>query len=207
MLIPTDLLKAALFCASSEETRYYLNGVHLSTSGHMVTTDGHRMFVARLNDKPAADVIIPLADVQAALKLAEAVPADVIIPLDTVKAALKLAPKKAAVIELNGNTLGGVVFTPVDGTFPEWRRVLPAAEGYQSGTNTPAHFNPDYIYDLGQMARALGSKTGTAFRIHAWGCENPHGVTFSGREDCFAVIMPMRQAADATPWATARAIA
>jgi DNA polymerase III sliding clamp (beta) subunit (PCNA family) len=72
MLIPTDLLKAALFCASSEETRYYLKGVHLSTSGHMVTTDGHRRFVARLNDKPTADVIIPLADVQAALKLAGA---------------------------------------------------------------------------------------------------------------------------------------
>tara|TARA_R110002126_G_scaffold122307_1_gene264018 strand:+ start:2055 stop:2618 length:564 start_codon:yes stop_codon:yes gene_type:complete len=186
MLIPTDLLKAALLCASTEETRYYLKGVHLSTSGHMVTTDGHRMFVA---------------------KLAEAVPADVILSLDTVKAALKLAPKKAAVIELNGNTFGGVVFTPVDGTFPNWKAVIPPADGFKPGDDmTPAHFNPDYIYDLGQMARALGSKTGTAFRIHAWGCENPHGVTFSGRDDCFAVIMPMRQAADATPWATARAI-
>jgi DNA polymerase-3 subunit beta len=187
MLIPTDLLKAALLCASTEETRYYLKGVHLSTSGHMVTTDGHRLFCA---------------------KLVEAVPADVIIPLDTIKAALKLAPKKAAVIELNGNTFGGVVFTPVDGTFPDWRRVIPAADGYQSGnTSEPAHFNPDYIYDLGQMARALGSKTGTAFRIHAWDSASPHGVTFSGRDDCFAVIMPMRQTADATPWATARAIA
>ena len=186
MLIPTDLLKAALFCASSEESRYYLRGVHLSTTGHLVTTDGHRLFCA---------------------KLAEAVAADVIIPLETVKAALKLAPKKAAVIELNGNTLGGVVFTPVDGTFPDWRRVIPPVDGYQSGTNTPAHFNPDYIYDLGQMSRALGSKTGTSFKIHAWGAENPHGVTFAGREDCFAVIMPMRQAADVTPWNAARAIA
>jgi DNA polymerase-3 subunit beta len=187
MLISTDLLKAALLCASTEETRYYLKGVHLSTSGHMVTTDGHRLFCA---------------------KLAEAVPADVIIPLETVKAALKLAPRKAETIELNGNTFGGVVFQPVDGTFPDWRRVIPAADGFKPGDDTtPAHFNPDYIYDLGQMARALGSKTGTAFRIHAWGCENPHGVTFSGRDDCFAVIMPMRQAADATPWATARAIA
>lgn len=74
MLIPTDLLKAALYCASSEESRCYLRGVHLATTGHLVTTDGHRMFVA---------------------KLAEAVPADVILPLDAIKAALKLAPKKA----------------------------------------------------------------------------------------------------------------
>lgn len=187
MLIATDILKAALLCASSEETRYYLRGVFLSTTGHLVTTDGHRLFCA---------------------KLAEAAPADVIIPLDTVKAALKLAPKKAATIELNGNTLGGIVFTPVDGTFPDWRRVIPPIDGYKPGEDmTPAHFNPDYVYDLGQMSRALGSKTGTAFRIHAWDKESPHGVTFADRADCFAVIMPMRPNSDVTPWNVARAIA
>lgn len=187
MLIATDLLKAALFCASNEKSLYYLRGVHLSTSGHMVTTDGHRLFCA---------------------KLAEAVPADVIIPLDTVKAALNLAGKRAETIELNGNTLGGVVFTPVDGTFPDWRRVIPPMDGYKPGENqTPAHFNPDYICDLGQMARALGSKTGTFYKIHAWDKESPHGVTFCQRTDCFAVIMPMRAQSDITPWATARAIA
>jgi DNA polymerase III sliding clamp (beta) subunit (PCNA family) len=189
MLIPTDLLKAALYCASNEESRYYLRGVHLATSGHMVTTDGHRLFCA---------------------KLAEAVSADVIIPLDTVKAALKLAGKRAETIELNGNTLGGIVFQPVDGTFPDWRRVIPAATGFEfkpDPDTKPAHFNPDYIYDLGQMSRALGSKTGTAFQIHAWGPENPHGVTFCDRTDCFAVIMPMRQQSEITPWHVARAIA
>ena len=187
MLIPTDLLKAALLCASTEETRYYLKGVHLSTSGHMVTTDGHRLFCA---------------------KLAEAVPADVIIPLDTVKAALKLAPRKAETIELNGNTFGGVVFQPIDGTFPNWKAVIPPMDGFKPGDDTaPAHFNPDYIYDRGQMSRALGSKTGTAFEIHAWNPESPHGVTFAGRDDCFAVIMPMRRTKDATPWNVARAIA
>lgn len=189
MLIATDLLKAAILCASSEESRYYLRGVHLSTSGHMVTTDGHRLFCAKLAESPAADVTIPL---------------------DCVKAALKLAPKKAAAIELNGNTLGGVVFTPVDGTFPNWKAVIPPLDGYPPGKPehmTPAHFNPDYIFDLGQMARALGSKTGTAFKIHAWHNENPHGVTFAGREDCFAVIMPTRRIKDATPWNVARAIA
>ena len=187
MLIPTDLLKAALLCASNEETRYYLRGVHLSTSGHMVTTDGHRFFCA---------------------KLAEAVSQDVIIPLDTVKAALKLAGKKAETLELNGNTLGGITFTPVDGTFPDWRRAIPPIDGYTTAADgKPAHFNPDYVYDLGQMARALGSKTGTSFRIHAWHNENPHGVTFANREDCFAVIMPMRQHSDVTPWNAARAIA
>lgn len=187
MLIPTDLLKAALLCASTEEARYYLKGVHLSTSGHMVATDGYRMFVAKLAEAPLADVIIPL---------------------DTIKAALKLAPKKALTLELINNTIGGITFMPVDGTFPNWRAVMPPIDGFTLGENTaPAHFNPDYIYDLGQMARALGSKTGTAYKIHAWHNESPHGVTFHGRADCFAAIMPMRQTAGVTPWDVARAIA
>lgn len=189
MLISVDLLKAALLCASNEESRYYLRGVHFATSGHMVTTDGHRLFCAKLAEAPAADVIVPL---------------------DTIKAALKLAPKKAATIEWNDNTFGGIVFTPVDGTFPNWKAVIPPVEGFKLGEDqTPAHFNPDFIYDLGQMARALGSKTGCNFRIHAWDRNSPHGVTFGGREDCFAVIMPMRQHANDTApaWNVARAIA
>jgi len=187
MLIPTDLLKAALYCASNEESRYYLRGVHLATSGHMVTTDGHRLFCA---------------------KLVEAVSQDVIIPIDTVKAALKLAGKKAETLELNGNTLGGITFTPVDGTFPDWRRVIPPIDGYTTAADgKAAHFNPDYVYDIGQMSRALGSKNGTAFQIHGWDSGSPHGVTFAGREDCFAVIMPMRQHGETTPWNVARSIA
>lgn len=187
MLIATDLLKAALYCASSEESRYYLRGVFLSTSGHMVTTDGHRLFCAKLAEAPAADVIIPL---------------------DTVKAALKLAGKRAETLELNGNTLGGITFQPVDGTFPNWKAVIPPIDGYVTNPdNKPAHFDPDYICDIGQMSRALGSKTGTSFQIHGWDSGSPHGVTFAGREDCFAVIMPMRTVKEATPWNVARSIA
>lgn len=189
MLIRIDLLKAAMLCASAEESRYYLRGVFFSATGHMVSTDGHRLFCAKIPEAPDAGTIVPI---------------------ETIKAAIKLAPKKAVTIDWNGNTFGGVVFTPIDGTFPNWRNVIPAPEGYQSGTmSTPAHFNPDYIYDLGQMSRALGSKTGCAFRIHAWDQNSPHGVTFAERDDCFAVIMPMRANTNSTApeWAAARAIA
>lgn len=99
------------------------------------------------------------------------------------------------------------MFQPVDGTFPDWRRVIPPADGFKPGEDkTPAHFNPDYIYDLGQMSRALGGSV-SSFKIHAWDKESPHGVTFAGREDCFAVIMPMRASNDVTAWNVARSIA
>lgn len=179
MLIPTDLLKAALYCASSEETRYYLKGVHLSTSGHMVTTDGHRMFVARLNDRPAADVIVPIDDVKAALKLAG-------------------ARAQEIEIDLAANKIGQISFQPVDGTFPDWRRVVPTGEEMPSSKpelNDGAehvHFNHAYIGDLAKMGKILGG----ASMLHPRSASHPCLVTFGERADCFAVLMPMRRAAD-----------
>ena len=172
MLIATDLLKAALYCASTEETRYYLRGVHLNTSGHMVTTDGHRLFCAKLAEAPATDVIIPLADVQAALKLAGA---------------------RCQEIEVTADKIGQIQFTPVDGTFPEWRRVIPTGE--ETPSDKPddnaarAHFNHAYIGDLAKMGKALAG----ASMLHPTSASNPCLVTFGEREDCLAVLMPMRR--------------
>lgn len=192
--VPVDMLKAAILCASTEQTRYYLNGVFLSATGHMVATDGHRIFVARLPVAPAADVIIPL---------------------DTIKAALKLHNKRDPQINLTDNCLlGHIAFQPVDGTFPDWRRIIPSGVEieYQVTDFQPeraphlAHFNPNYIYDLGQMARILAGNV-CAYKMHVWTTDTPAGVTFHGREDCMAVIMPIRQSSDAIDWQTARAIA
>jgi DNA polymerase III sliding clamp (beta) subunit (PCNA family) len=184
MLIPTDLLKAALLCASTEETRYYLKGVHLSTSGHMVTTDGHRMFVARLNDTPAADVIIPLADVQAALKM--------------------VGPR-CKEIDVDGTKIASIMYTPVDGTFPDWRRVVPTGEETHSKPDDApahAHFNHAYIGDLAKMGKALG---GTSM-LHPTSASNPCLVTFGERADCFAVLMPVRRGGDRSPVLTRNAV-
>jgi DNA polymerase III sliding clamp (beta) subunit (PCNA family) len=184
MLIATDILKAALFCASSEESRYYLRGVHLSTSGHLVTTDGHRMFVARLNDRPAADVIVPYADVAAALKLAGA---------------------RAQDIEVTADRIGQIAYTPVDGTFPNWRAVVPTGEETPSnkpGANDGAehvHFNNRYVGDFEKMADILCGK-GTIGQsvLHPVSASHPCLVTFGDRADCFAVIMPVRRKIDRT---------
>lgn len=179
MLISTDLLKAALLCVSSEETRYYLRGVHLATSGHMVTTDGHRMFVARLNDRPAADVIVPIDDVKAALKLAG-------------------ARAQEIEIDLAANKIGQISFQPVDGTFPDWRRVVPTGEEMPSSKpelNDGAehvHFNHAYIGDLAKMGKILDG----ASMLHPRSASHPCLATFGERADCFAVLMPMRRAAD-----------
>jgi DNA polymerase-3 subunit beta len=182
MLIATDILKAALFCASSEESRYYLRGVHLSTTGHLVTTDGHRMFVARLNERPTADVIIPYSDVQAALKLAGA---------------------RAQDIEVTADRIGQIACQPVDGTFPDWRRVVPTGEELPSGKPDDApgavHFNNRYVGDFEKMADILcGKGTTGQSMLHPVSASHPCLVTFGDRADCFAVIMPVRRKIDRT---------
>ena len=184
MLIATDLLKAALVCASNEETRYYLRGVHLATSGHMVTTDGHRMFVARLTERPTADVIVPYDAVQAALKLAGARVKDV-------------------EIDLTANRIGQIQYTPVDGTFPNWRAVVPTGEETPStkdGANDGpehVHFNHAYIGDFAKMAGILcGKATQAQSVLHVTTASGPALVTFGERADCFGVIMPIRRKPD-----------
>lgn len=179
MLLATDLLKAALICASSEESRYYLRGVHLATSGHMVTTDGHRMFVARLAERPTADVIVPYDAVAAALKMAG-------------------ARVKEIEIDLTANRIGQISFQPVDGTFPNWRAVVPTGEENPSSkpelNDGPenVHFNHAYIGDLAKMGKALDG----ASMLHPRSASHPCLVTFGERADCFAVLMPMRRAVD-----------
>ena len=180
--IPTDLLKAALICASTEETRPYLCGVYLSTSGHVVATDGHRMFVARLAEAPPADVIIPSPAIAAALKLAG-------------------ARAKEIEIDLAANRIGQIQYTPIDGTFPDWRRVVPTGE--EKPDDNPerndgpehAHFNHAYIGDMAKMAGILcgtGKLSGPSV-LHPRTASGPCLVTFGEREDCFAVLMPLRR--------------
>lgn len=180
MLLATDLLKAALVCASNEESRYYLRGVYLTTSspnwaGHMVTTDGHRMFVARLAERPSADVIVPYVDVTMALKLA--------------------GRAKEIEIDLAVNRIGQISFQPVDGTFPDWRRVVPTGEEMPSTkpelNDGPehVHFNHAYIGDFAKMGKLLDG----ASMLHPRSASHPALVTFGERADCFGVLMPMRR--------------
>jgi hypothetical protein len=179
MLIPTDLLKAALVCASSEESRYYLRGVHLAITGHLVTTDGHRMFVGRLAERPTIDVIVPYDAVQVALKMAG-------------------ARVKEIEIDLVGNRIGQIQYTPVDGTFPDWRRVVPTGE--ETPSNNPelndgpehVHFEHTYIGDLAKMGKLLGG----ASMLHPTSASNGALVTFGARADCFGVLMPKRRTVD-----------
>lgn len=112
------LFDHASFCQSSEETRYYLNGVYLHShkgNARAVATDGHRL--ARIDSTIQADfpgIIIPRKIVGELRKLH----ADEVM--------VQISETKLRV------TAGDVVLLSkvIDGTFPDYTRVVP-----QSNTN------------------------------------------------------------------------
>jgi DNA polymerase III sliding clamp (beta) subunit (PCNA family) len=181
--LPVDVIKAAMLSASTEQTRYYLRGVLVKRAGNvlrLISTDGHRLFCFATDlgpDQTGADfeAILPTPDLKRALtglgKGQHDVELIVTIPTDggRIKEAI----------------LNRVQMEPVDGTFPAIDRVLPS-----ESTGETAHFNPSYIADVGKQAKLLTGNA-TAFNLsHNGG--NPALIAFGDRDDCFAILMPMR---------------
>jgi DNA polymerase-3 subunit beta len=123
------LIDKTQFAISTEETRYYLNGIflHALESGgklklRSVATDGHRLARAEM-EAPAGSEGMP----------------GVIIPRKTVSELQKLLddPDVAVTTELSDTkirfTIGSVVLTSklIDGTFPDYQRVIPTSNDKQ----------------------------------------------------------------------------
>ena len=117
------LIAKTQFAISTEETRYYLNGIFLHTlevDGHTmlraVATDGHRLARVEIPAPAGAagmpGIIVPRKTVTEIQKLVEDIDAEVAIELSTTKIRF---------------TFGDVVLTSklIDGTFPDYARVIP----------------------------------------------------------------------------------
>ena len=126
-LSPADLrllIDRTRFAISTEETRYYLNGIFFHAASHegmavlrAVATDGHRLARIQMALPSGAeqmpDVIVPRKTVGELRKLLEEV-------ADSVTVAL--SPSKIRV------TTDGITLTSklIDGTFPDYERVIPS---------------------------------------------------------------------------------
>jgi DNA polymerase-3 subunit beta len=117
------LIDKTQFAISTEETRYYLNGIYLHTAGtgksaklRAVATDGHRLAQVELSLPDGAagmpGIIIPRKTVGEVQRLIEDAEAEVAIDLSQGKIRF---------------TLGDVILTSklIDGTFPDYARVIP----------------------------------------------------------------------------------
>lgn len=118
------LIDRTQFAISTEETRYYLNGIYLHAAGtakaatlRAVATDGHRLAQVELALPKGANgmpgVIVPRKAVGEVQRLIEDAEAEIGIELSATKIRF---------------TIGDVVLTSklIDGTFPDYGRVIPA---------------------------------------------------------------------------------
>jgi DNA polymerase-3 subunit beta len=117
------LIDKTRFAISTEETRYYLNGLYLHTvveggvqKLRAVATDGHRLALAEMiapdGAAGAPGVIVPRKTVGEARRLLD----DAGEQID-----LQLSPQKVR-FDLNGAALTSKV---IDGSFPDYSRVIP----------------------------------------------------------------------------------
>ncbi|MEE2694243.1 MAG: DNA polymerase III subunit beta [Pseudomonadota bacterium] len=118
-----ELIDRARFAMSTEETRYYLNGIflHPVTEGkkrnlRAVATDGHRLARVDVDLPKGADempsIILPRKAVLELRKLFEGIDGGVVLSLSDTKARFSAS---------------SVVLTTklIDGTFPDYQRVIP----------------------------------------------------------------------------------
>ena len=117
------LIDKTQFAISTEETRYYLNGIYLHTAGtnkaptlRAVATDGHRLAQFELALPEGANgmpgIIVPRKTVGEVQRLIEDNEAEITVELSQGKIRF---------------TLGDTVLTSklIDGTFPDYGRVIP----------------------------------------------------------------------------------
>lgn len=112
-----DMLDKTKFAMSTEETRYYLNGVYLHFDDNLkaVATDGHKfaMMESPESDVSIASVIIPSKTVNGLARLL----ADSDMPLRLFTSETKVK------VECDDFTLVSKV---VDGTYPDYTRIIPS---------------------------------------------------------------------------------
>jgi hypothetical protein len=205
--IDLKALKATLHAVSPSETRYYLSGVCVEISPSAViyaATDGHILFAAQREAPKGEDNtligtwIIPHAVIKA-IKLGRKLGETATLELSPIGGELLLRQAGASALS----------FAPVDGDFPDWRRVVPGASASASSQWEP--LTPDRLIKSGgvnQFDPALLARLQRAGQdlelgklpfVHHPVPGNPSVVTWPGHAGAFGGIMPVRVADE--PWA------
>lgn len=184
--LDTKATKALMETAAIDDVRYYLNGVFVEFLGNriqMTSTDGHCL----LTHYRDSDLYLQRDPI--------------IIPLNTLKLAMSakdLAETWDLTIRDDGKCeiLAGdreLIFRPIDGVYPDWRRVIPSET-----SGEPGFIHPFY---LAKMQRAFNVLRG--FKVTNQ--SNPVSILHNGNGahvvtvddcNCIGIMMPMRHTND-----------
>lgn len=190
--VNANMFRAAAECQSTEETRYYLNGVYIAPhpeKGVILTaTDGHRLISLHDESGKCTSARIVHIDPKA-------------IDAKTYNALRKAMPEETPriVIGEDGNATVGTYRSLkscfVDGTYPDWPKVVaPILARSREGKYCPASYNQKYVAAFGKIATML-SPAGddrASIRIISFTESDPSLIRFSSADYAFGILMPMR---------------
>jgi DNA polymerase-3 subunit beta len=158
-------LKSVTPCISTEETRYYLNGVFMhGKDGKLVAaaTDGHRMAVYRTGlDWKFPNHIVPKKTINlltGTIKRGDNGEIRMKSSPDPKNSDATLAPKHPACrIEFHGDGWK-IISRTIDGTYPDYERVMPKGDAVITATLTAAALRR---FPRTEMSRAVKIDPGT----------------------------------------------
>jgi len=195
MKFNADLYRIVTAFESDEQTRYYLIGVYVEPCAAggvtMTVTDGHRLICVR-DETGSADQsgIVQLSP--DAMKLCKSKPRETRrVTIDGQDALIEKSLDSGETWESIG--LSAKVF--VDGTFPDYRRVVPDVKIDPTKTLHP-WFRGRYMASFATAAIELEkvSDTGRNGELLFCGsdCNSPALVLFANSPHAFGVLMPVR---------------
>ena len=171
-------LKAAALCAGKNDIRKVLNGVCIDIKNEsqmvIIGTDGACAFVGVENYNggwhgKAEQIIIPLESIVAALKVCDKRQSYIILE--------KLSNDKWS--------LGAIIFTPIDGKYPDYARIIPKVENLQSGIG---YYNPEFLL---KANKAMKEASGNAYPTLNQHGEKDAGVMTCGMPNYICIIATM----------------
>lgn len=193
--------------ASTEEVRYYLNGVavqaHPEKGVLLIATDGHRMVTAHDPEGyTPQDIIVSVhtgynTAMQAKNGLVKA--AKLKPPVgDSARAIMTVDIEADSVsITVAGETVFAACKVLVDGTFPDWQRIRPRGPFDGACTGFSAKYLGEFHkvagLDIGSLEKGFvgnGSKRGIF--INTMDAGSPAEILFGDSLPFYGVLMPMR---------------
>lgn len=146
-------LEKTSFAASTEETRYYLNGVYLHVEGSnliAVATDGHRLAKYMVQAPSGAvgmpGIIVPKKTISETQKIVSGNDGEVSISVSDTKIRIK-----------SKNTI--LTSKLIDGTFPDYQRVIP------QGATKIAKVDVDEITAAAERVSTVSSEVKRAIKL------------------------------------------
>lgn len=219
-----NLFRIAMICASTEETRYYLCGVHVEPHAikgvTLTATDGHKA-ISLYDENGFADEVATVRLTKEALKACK--PGrnerrDVVIYTRSDDATVNITTVDSEGRDSLGTVDRAEVITDIpvafskgckiDGTYPAYRRVFPSKIEFSDSSSAAAFATP-VIDDINavslELAKHYGQRSGV-MRINASDESSPALITFPPEFNAVAVAMPMRATCEAEQpaWFTAR---